>query len=219
LSKEKQNSNQQLCPGLELGTVLQVQVKGLGSVLSTLVGMETGLHLIIKTPPLAEIAGKLYEKNLIIVRYFYAGQVFGFHCTLLSLIKEPFRLCMLSYPTAVETINLRKHDRIYCMIPAEIKLQQGLYEGLIEDISLGGCHFEFNTIADEKYPSIKIGDEALLILNLPEIKKTVVVNITVRTLHLDSQTMKLGVQFQKSTLADPDDDPLAVISDYIASLA
>jgi hypothetical protein len=217
LSSEQTGVNRQLCPGLTLGTVLQVQVEGLGSVMTSLVGMAEGLHLIIKTPPLPEIATKLYVKNIIIVRYFHAGQVFGFRATLMSLIKEPFRLCILSYPTSVEIINLRKHDRIYCMIPAEIKLPGGFYGGLVEDISVGGCSFELNTPADGKFPPLKIGEEVLIILDLPGNPRKVVINIVIRTMKMDSQTMKLGAQFLKSFSDGADADPHAAISEYIAA--
>lgn len=219
VSKKKQQIPKQLCPGLTMGTVLRVQVEGLGSVQSSLVGMEDGQYLIIKTPPLTEIATKLFEKNLIIIHYFYAGQVFGFRSTLLGLIKDPFRFCILSYPASVEILNLRKDNRIYCLIPAELKLPRGFYYGVsVEDISLGGCYFELNTPPDGKFPSMKIGDWAILELNLPESEECIVLNVVVRMLKLDSQTMKVGVQFQRSTDADIDTASFAAIGKYIDKL-
>jgi len=196
---------------------LQVHVEGLGSVLSSLVGMEDGLHLIIKTPPMAEIATKLFQKNIIIIRYFHAGQVFGFRSTLLSIIKEPFRLCILSYPTSIETLNIRQHDRIYCLLPAEIKLPQGRYEGLLEDVSMGGCCFVLNIPQDGKFPSIKIGDETLLFFNLSENMERVFFNIIVRSIRCDIQTMRLGVQFLKSLHGNKDAASFAAVSNYIAT--
>jgi hypothetical protein len=216
LLKGKQGANQQLCPGLTIGTVLQVQVEGLGHVLSSLVGMEDELHLIIKTPLMADIATKLFQKNIIIVRYCYAGQVFGFRSTLLGMVKEPFRLCILSYPTKTETLNLRKHDRICCMLPAEIKMSQGLYDGLIEDISIGGCYFEFNSPEDGKFPSMKISDEALLSFDLPESEERVVLDIIVRAIKCDIRTLKLGVEFRESLDVDIHSPVYAAINSYIA---
>lgn len=215
--KEQRSANKQLCWGLTVGMTLQIQVEGLGSVLSSLVGMEEGVHLIIKAPPMAEIATKLFEKNIIIIRYFLAGQVFGFRSTLLSIIKEPFRLCILSYPTKMETLNLRKYDRIYCLLPAEIKMPQGTYEGLIEDISMGGCYFALNMPQDGKFPSIKIGDELLIFFNLPENKERCLFNIIVRAIKCDIQTMKLGVQFLKSLRGDKNAASFAAVSNYIAT--
>jgi c-di-GMP-binding flagellar brake protein YcgR len=194
-----------------------VQVQGIGTVLSSLVGMEDKLHLIIKTPLMPEIATKLFQKNAIIIRYFHAGQVFGFRSTLLSIIKEPFRLCILSYPTKIEIHNLRQHDRICCLLSAEIKLSQGLYEGLIEDISIGGCYFAFYTSRDGKFPLVKIGDEALLSFNLPGNNEGCAFNIVVRAIKCDIRSMKLGVQFLKSSHCDKDASSLSAIRDYMAT--
>jgi hypothetical protein len=215
LLKEQRGENQKLCPGLTMGTALQVKVKGLGSAQSNLVGMEDGVYLIIKTPPTAEITTKLFQKN-IIVRYFHAGQIFSFRSTLLGIIKEPFRLWILSYPTSVNIFNLRKHNRIYCLLPAQIKLSSGLYYGFIEDISMGGCYFELNTLRNGKFPSIKIGDEAVLFFDLQENKEKVVLNFVVLAIKDDTRTMKVGVQW-KSLHVDKDAASFAAIRSYIAT--
>jgi Tfp pilus assembly protein PilZ len=195
---DQPRDNPQQCPGLILGTVLRMQIEGLGAILTNLIGMEDGSYLIIKTPPMPEIGSKLFQKNHIIIRYLYAGQVFGFRTTLLGLIKEPFRFSILSYPTNVEKVNIRKHERVCCMLPAELKIPQGLYAILIEDISLGGCFFEVNVSKDRVFPSIRIGDEVLMILSLPEMPDSIILNIIVRTIKCDVRSMKIGVKFKES---------------------
>lgn len=217
MPKEKSDANLSLCPGLHLGTVLQVQVVGLGATLSSLIGVEEGLHLIIKTPLIADIGKKLYEKNHIIVRYVHAGRVYGFRCTMTALIKEPFRFCILSYPTSVEILNLRKHERLSCLIPAEIRLPEGIYGGFIEDLSIGGCSFEPNATDTDAFPDLKIGNKAVLAINLPENKENNLIHIIIRTMKLDGRTMKLGAQFIKSLSQETETDALKAVRSYIAS--
>jgi hypothetical protein len=217
--KNENGDNHQLCPGLVPGTVLRVQVEGFGNIQTNLIGMEDGAYLIIKTPPIPEIGTKLFQKNHIIIRYFYAGQIFGFRSTLLSLIKEPFRFSILSYPTHVEKINIRKHERVSCMLPAKLKMPRGLYAILIEDISIGGCFFEVLMPEDRKFPVVKIGDEALLFLNLSEITDNIILNMIIRTIKCDIRIMKIGVQFKESNLEGAESASLAAIGKYIAKFS
>ena len=217
MPQDKSDANRSLCPGLHLGTVLQVQVEGLGAALSNLIGVEEGLHLIIKTPLIADIGKKLYERNHIIIRYVHAGQVFGFRSTIMVLIKEPFRFCILSYPTSVEILNLRKHERISCLIPIEIRLPQGIYGGFIEDLSVGGCSFDLNTPDAGAFPDLKIGDEAVLAIKLSDNKESNLIRIVVRAMKLDCRTMKLGAQFIKSPSQETEADALEAVRSYIAS--
>ena len=120
-------------PGLFIGSTLQIQVVGLGTSMTKLIGMESGNFILIRIPPLAEIWSKRYEKNQCIIRYIFSGWVYAFRCTLLGLIKEPCRMALLSYPEALENINLRKHERINCQIASEVIIKEQLYKGVVID--------------------------------------------------------------------------------------
>lgn len=209
------NLNQ--CPGLVFGTLLRIKVEGFGTIQTNLIGIEEGMFLIVKTPPIPEIATKLFQKNNIVIHYLFAGQVFGFRTTLLGLINEPFRFSILAYPTKVEKVNIRKHERISCMLPAKIKMSSGLYGILIEDISVGGCYFSVNPPKDGKFPVMKISEEALLILTLPGITDSMAIGATVRTIKCDMRTMKIGVQFTKFDGKGEETAYLAAIKQYIAN--
>lgn len=209
------NLNQ--CPGLVFGTLFRIKVEGFGTIQTNLIGIEEGLHLIIKTPPIPEIGTKLFQKNNIVIHYLFAGQVFGFRTTLLGLINEPFRFAILAYPTKVEKINIRKHERICCMLPAKIKMSKDSYGILIEDISVGGCYFSVNPPKDGKFPVMRIGEETLLMLTLPGITDSMTIGATVRTIKCDIRTMKIGVQFTKIGEEGEETTYLAAIKKYIVS--
>jgi hypothetical protein len=108
-------------PGLSMRTRPQLQFEGLGSSKSTLIGMELGKFPIVNTP-LADIGSKFFMKNHDIVRYLSAGKVCAFCCTLLTRIKAPFQLSILSYPESLENMNLRKHERMSCVLDATVSL-------------------------------------------------------------------------------------------------
>jgi hypothetical protein len=138
---DRQTYKQHDLPGIFPGTLLQVQFEGLGASRSRLIGMEAGKFLIIRMPPIPDISSKRYEKNHCIIRYLFSGRVYAFRCTLLGLIKEPYRLSILSYPEAIDELNLRKHERISCIVAAEVGVEGWQYEGIVSNISGGGMQF------------------------------------------------------------------------------
>ncbi len=202
-------------PGLSLGTLLQVQFEGLGSSRSRLVGMEPGNFLIILTPPIANLGSKLYQKNHGIVRYLFSGRVYAFRSTLLSIIKERYRLSILTYPTSIENINLRKHERISSLIAAEMRVKGQLHEGIISDISNGGCSFEFNKSDQRAFPELQVLDEVVISMLLKETSNATVFNATVRSVRMDNENMMAGIQFTQSDLKETDEKSAGQLSDYL----
>jgi c-di-GMP-binding flagellar brake protein YcgR len=200
-------------PGLSLGTLLQVQFEGLGSSRSHLVGLDPGNFLIVQTPPIANIAAKLYQKNHGIVRYLFAGRVYAFRTTLLSLIKEPFRLAIIAYPMSIENMNLRKHERIASLIDAEVSILGQTHEGIISDISSGGCSFEFSKSGLKAFPELKVGERLAISMVLTEA--SVVFTAEVRGIRTDQENMTAGLQFIASEFRETDDLSRRELEKYI----
>lgn len=202
-------------PGLSVGTLLQVQFEGLGASRSRLVGMEPGNFLIILTPPIVNLVTKLHEKNHGIVRYLFSGRVYAFRATLLSIIKEPFRLSILTYPSSIENINLRKSERISSLIAASIRVNGQSHEGIISDISSGGCSFEFNKSNQRAFPELQVLDEVIISMSLKETTEATVFNATVRSVRMDNVNMTTGIQFKPSDFKETDEISARELRDYI----
>jgi c-di-GMP-binding flagellar brake protein YcgR len=181
-------------PGVSLGMILQVQVEELGMAHSRLIGIDPGQFLIVKTPTIAEIATQLYEKNHVVVRYFSSGWVHAFRCTLLSLIKEPARLAILSYPESIEKINIRKHDRVDCNIPAVALIQGENYGGVVKNISAGGLAMEIDKKIDEALPPVSIHDVISLTI-YRDGGQTTAFKTIVRNIKMDRTVMLIGMEF------------------------
>jgi hypothetical protein len=194
-------------PGIFPGTLLQVQFEGIGMSQSRLIGLETGKFLIIRTPPIPDIWSKRYEKNHCIIRYLFSGRVYAFRCTLLGLVKEPYRLSIISYPEAIEELNLRKHERMSCIVAAEVGVGGCLFEGIISNISEGGCSFEFNRLPDNlDFPQLNIQDEVSIAMHLGDKSETTVFNAVLRSIHKDDENTIAGLQFTKSGLMEEEYD-------------
>lgn len=174
--------------------IIQIQAEGLGMSHSRLIGVDSGAFLIVKTPPIIDIATKLYDKNKIVIRYFSAGWVYAFRCTLLSLIKEPSRLSILSYPENIEKINIRKHDRVDCNIPVEMIIEKKTYNGIVTNISAGGLSLEIAKTGDEEAPQLNIQDVISLTVQR-EAEQATSLKTIVRNIKIERTVMKIGMEF------------------------
>jgi c-di-GMP-binding flagellar brake protein YcgR len=205
-------------PGIYLGTLLQLQFEGLGSSRSTLIGMEPGKFLVVNTPPIADIGSKLFMKNHGIVRYLSSGNVYAFRCTLLGIIKEPFRMSILSYPDSIENINLRKYERISCILDATISHQEKSFEGIVTDLSIGGCSFDFNKSDLTAFPEIKITDEVSVSMQLKQKGEIRKMQSVVRSMKKDKDTLSLGLQFVPADNAEEKDRAEKELTAYIETM-
>jgi len=205
-------------PGMSMGMLLQIQFEGSRSLKSRLIGLDYGNFIITLTPPLAGIGSKLYEKNHGIIRYLFSGQIYAFRCTLLSLINRPYRLSIFSYPEVVENMNLRKHERIPCMIAAEVNLRGRMSEGIVSNISMGGCSFELRRNSQREFPDLKVQDEIIITLNLQEHGETTIHNAIIRAVHMDTEVMTVGFQFVNSEFEESDPKSERELREYLLTL-
>lgn len=201
-------------PGLSLGSLLQIKFEGLGEARTSLIGMEAGSFIIVRTPPITDISTKLYQKNHAILRYLYNGSVYGFRATLLELIRKPLNFAIFSYPGKLEQINLRRHERVSCRLVAEMSIEDKLYRGWLTDISEGGCSFEFIKAAGEIGPQAGVDEAVTLTIYFSNIAPTVSTAV-VRVTQTHSERIITGVRFTKTGIGAIDAKIEAAIKNYI----
>ncbi|MBN1545245.1 MAG: flagellar brake protein [Syntrophaceae bacterium] len=205
-------------PGLTRGTLIQLQFEGLGSSRSLLLGMDPGKFIIVQTSPISDIGSKVFEKNNCIVRYLSAGRVYAFRCTLLGLIKEPCRFSILSYPESFEVINLRKYERVSCIIDAGIRINENFYEGIITDISMGGCSFDFSKSDITEFPNVNILDKVSVSMNLKDKEFMENIGAIVRSIRKDENNLSLGLQFNAGEEIEQNGKTKGALADYLRNL-
>jgi c-di-GMP-binding flagellar brake protein YcgR len=199
---------------IELGTALQVQFVGSeDTVRGTLVGLDKGFYLIVRVPSIPGIWTRVHKEDQVVIRYLYRGTVYGFRSTLLNVVKEPSHLVFLSYPKTVEAINLRKQERVSCLIPAQTSINGVLVKGVIVDMSLGGCCLSCNLDLDEGSPEVKAGDEIVLAFQIVGTPGERMVDAKVMNVRRQGQKIMIGNLF-----SEVDHETVSVIENYIGSV-
>ena len=182
-----------------IGTRMQFQLGGKGhefKAAGVLAGMISDEYLMIRVPAIPGILSRLNEDDLIVVRYVYAGNVYGFNSTIVNYIQKPALIVFLTYPATVETVNLRKAQRVECLLPATVKTERGDYKAVIVDISQGGCRVCLDPGASESV-SFDIDQTIWLSFHLAGIAEEQVINGKIRVLKKDSQLSEMGIQFDQ----------------------
>lgn len=186
-----------------VGTRLQFQLGIKGQefkAAGVLVGMVPDEYLIIRVPAIPGILGRLDDGNPIVVRYVYAGNVYGFTSKVLTCIQKPALMCFLTYPFSVEAINLRKVQRMECLLPASVKTDGGNYKAVIVDISPGGCRVCLDYEEVESL-SVDIDQTIEISFHLTGMAEEQVINGKIKNLKKDRKFSDMGVQFDQENEA------------------
>ncbi len=200
--------------GIELGINLRIQLRGGRDTWNgTLVGMVEGRYLIAEVPPIPGLWVKLHQMNNIIVRYLHDGKAYGFYSTLIAALNEPFRLAFLSYPKKIETVNLRKFQRVPCLIPGAVSMSGVSHHGVFTDVSEGGCSFLFDQSGSASDPGVNVGDEIVFSVRLIGSSEEKSVRAIVRNIRMAEKGTSIGTQFH-----EPGDDLLNSIRSYMGKV-
>lgn len=160
-----------------------------------LVGMESGLLLIVRPPQLTQILACFRPPQRVIVRYLHAGVVYGFKAEVLNVLTDPSFLLLISYPHRIETVNLRQNPRIDCFLFSEAEIQGHIVEGVIVDLSTGGCRFFMKNPDGESSFVRQLDDPITLRTELMGRGTSVALRGKVRHIKLDETRIDLGIQF------------------------
>jgi len=143
------NETQKLLAGLKIGSPIFLEFEGLKAKLaSVLIGMALSRFILVTVPKQPEIQQHtlyplLYPGNNAVCYSMLPGVATAFTCHIIRFVMSPFPLLYLSFPERCDCVDVREHARIQCLFEAILRAGQAEIKGMITDVSLGGCCFEF----------------------------------------------------------------------------
>ena len=177
MAKKKKSKEMQIVQlKLDIGSDLFLQFKDKEEYFpSYLIGLKPDAFMIVKTPTLLGKEYRFAKGRKVILKYKHLGEVFRFNARVIEALDKPFRITFISYPKEVEKIEFRNSPRVFCSIPASLFHKDKEVQGVVTDISIGGCKFKIKDI--NKFDDIiliKKDEEVTLnfsLLGLKGIKK------------------------------------------------
>lgn len=199
MSKDKGRHAPFLCPP---GTKMLLEVAGLpGKMATVCVGHARGRFVVTHMPVVPEggreaLHQMLYPDNGVIARFLLEGTVMGFSASIIRTVQIPFPLLFVTYPSRLETLDLRRHRRVPCCIPASTRLGELPIQGMIVDLSLTGCQFSA-IFKDEAAPPIAIDDELGLRCDLFGSGENARLPAVVKRVSLSEKRLEIGLKFHE----------------------
>lgn len=206
-------NNKEFC--LEIGIRLLLDFDDLSATFrSTLVGIEHGKYLLLKTPsPFGGADQGLVGGNGLTIKTLYKGTIYAFRSRVLGLISEPSKLMFIEFPGRIEHHELRSHKRFKCSIVAQAEVGGSERGGVIENISKGGCRCVMETFPSDKALLNGILKDAVAFrCRFPGSEGEAVFLGEVKNASRKSGEMAVGVQFLH---LDTMEDVRKSIHDYI----
>ena len=133
---------------------------------SVIIGVEQYSFVIAKLPLSPGIQNRMRPGSTVIVRLEQDGTLYGFTSEIVSSALKPAPFIVFAYPGSVEGLQYREHKRTKCMLPASILNSFLNADGLVTDISLGGCRLVIDWRETEKVFNMMSGDDLELRMHL-----------------------------------------------------
>jgi len=169
---------------------------------STIVGVEAYEYVITKLPMVPGIQSKLRPGSSLTIRLEHNGAVYGFHTEVVTAMTKPSPMLLFAYPQTVECIQLRRHKRSRCMLPAVLRAGDTTVSGLVTDVSVGGCRMVVEGRGAEGRLQVEAGDMVDLHLPFDPMRPEPVQAVVVNNMGLKRHNA-LGLSFSGDGFAKP----------------
>lgn len=201
---------------LQLGTVVMVEPAGLGQRFKTeFVGMERGRYIILRIPRIPGVTDHLYPEKPITMRFMHEGHIYGFGSEVVWVMSAPYKLLFLRYPEEVEILNLRGCQRVDCFLPSALKCKEEWRQGVILNISCGGCQAVVEERDGQALPQVGVDDVVMLEFRLVGSEQSIMVGGLTKSVNLSDTRLFLGVKFDD----DMPEYTQSLIERYVESVA
>ena len=118
--------------------------------------------MILRLPSVPGLLNKLLPPTRVEVRYMQEGAVHTFTTEIISYTVKPSLLLFTSYPDRMSVMDTRKHHRVMCALPILMHSPKGDGEGLICDLSLGGCRVSLELSGQSSMRDLMVGDNVVV---------------------------------------------------------
>ncbi len=118
--------------------------------------------MILRLPSMPGLLNKLLPQTRVEIRYMQEGAVHTFTTELVSYTIKPSLLLFTTYPDRMSIMDTRKHHRVMCALPILLHSSKGDAEGLVCDLSLGGCRVSLELSGQSSMRDLTVGDNILV---------------------------------------------------------
>lgn len=164
-------------------------------ITTSLVGFEKDGYFILKVPPVAGLRGRLREGNKVVARFLHQGTIVSFRTEIVAVLTKPATLLFLAYPYGFETHLVRRHKRVNCFFPATASIDGWGVQGLIMDISAGGCRLTVDEADLQNIATPTLGAPLSITFHMLDRSVRYALDGTIVNLTPEDRKLSVGVSF------------------------
>ncbi|MDR2573081.1 MAG: flagellar brake protein [Desulfovibrio sp.] len=153
--------------------------------------------MILRLPSVPGLLNRLLPQTRVEIRYMQEGAVHTFITEIISHTVKPSLLLFTSYPDRMSIMDTRKHMRVMCALPITLHSAKGDGEGLICDLSLGGCRVVLELTGQSSIRELAVGDAIVVQTVLNSKGVPYGIKGAVRNVELAGTRMAAGLSFSE----------------------
>jgi hypothetical protein len=201
---------------LRINDKVLVDVEGSGKRFWTeAYGMVRDEFILLRHPMSVAFKDLLNPQQPVTARFMTAdGSIFGFKSSVVGTIARPTPILVLTHPFVVETVNLRRHDRVDCFLPATLFHEGNELPGYIVNLSVGGSKFVYQPGGDGSAAPLDMpaDSEAFCQFRLPGQEAELYARSIVKSTTQAGKKVVVGLKFE-----DVEEASREAILDYVRS--
>ena len=154
MSNATQVSPAAMLAKLSLGALVQVSSPdGSLKYLTRLIGVDGSKTLITALPTPKQLKKEtvsvvydnlFFPDKVFVMRLIAQGSVFAFESIVTAVNYTGCKLLLTSFPKNIQSQTLRQDARFPCTFSAQCQLEEIVFDGVLVDISNGGCQLHFD---------------------------------------------------------------------------
>lgn len=184
---------------LAVGTKILVRFgfAGAGSseVVGELVGFSHYDFLILRFSPAPGLLAKITPGSLMTARFMHEGSASLFQAEVISHSVKPNLLVFATYPSTVNTMQVRKSERIPVALPGLLYTEHGDGYGYIRDLSKGGCRMLIDVRGQNTMKQLEANMAVHLKLALSPDTIGEITPATIKSIQSERFRVELGIAF------------------------
>jgi len=166
--------------------------------------------ILLRHPMSSAFKDLLNKDQPITARYMDAkGSIYGFKSTVVGAIARPSPILVITHPFTVESVNLRRHERVQCFLPSVLFLEGSEMTGYIVNISAGGAKLVW-PLSDDASPELPPDAEAFCQFRMPGAESELYARSIIKGTTLNGSKCIIGLKFE-----DLEEENKRLITDYV----
>ena len=199
------NRHQEMMPkiDIELGSTVQIKFNPIGgksqyTFPAAYIGVMHYKFLALHMSFVSGLQTHLLPGTLVEIQYQLNGAVHSFRTEILAHTMKPVFIVFVSYPDRMSVMAMRAHRRLFCALPCSLQCEDGHGDGIITDISAGGCRVIVPISGNLSIKQIEKDTDVMLSTIFSTSEELVSATATVRSVDQEGAHISFGVVFKES---------------------